>query len=63
MTDEPGLYYITPKTLKNTKSLLKETLTNEGEHFSGDDDDDVDGAAGDDESAGENEGIFSENLN
>ncbi|XP_066916228.1 poly [ADP-ribose] polymerase tankyrase-like [Clytia hemisphaerica] len=58
VTDEPGLYYITPKTLKNTKSLLKETLTNEGEHFSGDDDDDVDdvdGAAGDDESAGENE--------
>lgn len=36
--DNPKLSYITPKGLRNTKALLKETLENEGETYSGNED-------------------------
>ena len=49
LLDDPNLSYITPKGLRNTKALLKETLENEGEMYSenedigGADDEETDG--------------------
>lgn len=52
LPDNPNHSYITPKGLRNTKALLKETLENEGETYSGNED--IGGAADDEET----EGIF-----
>ena len=47
LPDDSKHNYITQKGLRNTKALLKETLENEGETYSGNDD--VDNTVADDE--------------